>query len=101
MRRHLLHCLLTHQQSTTIPDVTVLLYIYCSGCRKLVADDKDALRIFDIMDSITQAILRLLEEGHDSFGGLAILLAFAQFTLHYIRIDLTYPTWFEVCPHKE
>ncbi|KAG1448915.1 hypothetical protein G6F46_009929 [Rhizopus delemar] len=65
------------------------------GCRKLVADDKDALRIFDIMDSITQAILRLLEEGHDSFGGLAILLAFAQFTLHYIRIDLTYPTWFE------
>lgn len=80
--------------SHTIPDITVLFYIYSSGCKKLVAEDKDTLRIFDIMDSITKAILVLLDESTD-FGGLGILLAFAQLTLHHIQTDLSYPTWFE------
>ncbi|ORE21955.1 hypothetical protein BCV71DRAFT_172868 [Rhizopus microsporus] len=47
------------------------------------------------MDWITKGAIDILEKG-DSTGSLAVLLAFAQITLHFIHTDLSYSTWFEV-----
>ncbi|PHZ08052.1 uncharacterized protein RHIMIDRAFT_248072 [Rhizopus microsporus ATCC 52813] len=86
--------LASEAESDIVPDIGILLFIYSSGCRQLVAEGRDMLRIFDIMDWITKGTIDILEKG-DSTGSLAVLLAFAQITLHFIHTDLSYSTWFE------
>ncbi|KAI9483388.1 MAG: hypothetical protein EXX96DRAFT_558026 [Benjaminiella poitrasii] len=79
-------------------DISLLLYIYHSGCQQLVMSGNDVTRISDIIRTLNEGVVKSLEEGASEGGQeLAIILALAQFTLEHMHatIGYTYANWFD------
>lgn len=85
-------------QSSESLDVSFLLHIFDIGCQKLKREGTDALRIFDIISLLNDAVTRSLEKDVDTGNELPFLLALAQITLEHLHssIGYSYIKWFEV-----
>lgn len=79
-----------------MPDISLLLYVYNTGCKQLSVRGKGHIRIPDIITTLGRACKKALE--HDNSGGLAIILALAQFAFEHLHASVghSYANWFQV-----